>query len=149
MPTTLGSSDGHRAGRPRRRDRSHVHRLGPTSGRSRKGIHLPIEQITDARVADVAPLKKDLGLRTGGGYWPGKMATGHFTWRHRKGVRQLWAVYGDKEVLVIDTTLAKPARIVIQHPYKHDLAVAHRRTHPERAPRRPRPRPRLYDVDDE
>ena len=87
-----------------------------------RGIHLPIAQITDARVAEVAPLKKDLGLRTGGGYWPGKMATGHFTWRHRKGVRQLWAVYTDKEVLVIDTTLAKPARIVIQHPYKHDLA---------------------------
>ena len=113
-----------------------------------RGIHLPIEQITDARVADVSPLKKDLGLRTGGGYWPGKMATGRFTWRHRKGVRQLWAVYGDKEVLVIDTTLAKPARIVIQHPYKHDLAwliaeripSAHRDDQDASAP---------YDVDDE
>ena len=103
----------------------------------------PITEITDARVAPVAPLKKDLGLRTGGGYWPGRMATGHFTWRHRKGIRQLWAVYSDKEVLVIDTTLEKPARIVIQHPYKHDLAwlIAERIPGAERrdgrAPRRP------------
>ena len=87
-----------------------------------RGIHLPITEITDARVATVAPLKKELGLRIGGGYWPGSMATGHFTWRDRKGYRQLWSVYGDKEALVIDTTREKPARIVIQHPYKHDLA---------------------------
>jgi hypothetical protein len=112
------------------------------------GIHLPIEQITDARVADVAPLKKDLGLRTGGGYWPGKMATGRFTWRHRKGVRQLWAVYGDKEVLVIDTTIAKPARIVIQHPYKHDLAWLIAERIPS-AHRDDQDAPALYDVDDE
>ena len=101
------------------------------------GIHLPIEQITDARVADVAPLKKDLGLRTGGGYWPGKMATGRFTWRHRKGVRQLWAVYGDKEVLVIDTT-----------PYKHDLAWLIAERIPS-AHRDDQDASALYDVDDE
>jgi hypothetical protein len=87
-----------------------------------KGIHLPIEEITAARVADVVELKRALGWRVGGGYWPGRMATGHFTWRGRKGYRQLWAVYRDTEVLAIDTTRMKPARIVIQHPYKHDLA---------------------------
>jgi len=33
-----------------------------------RGLQLPITEITDARVVEVAPLKKDLGLRTGGGY---------------------------------------------------------------------------------
>ena len=114
-----------------------------------RGLQLPVTEITDARVARVAPLKKELGLRTGGGYWPGRMATGHFTWRHRKGIRQLWAVYSDKEALVIDTTLEKPARIVIQHPYKHDLAwlIAERIPGAER--REDGPPRRLYDFEDE
>ena len=88
-------------------------------------------------------------MRTGGGYWPGRMATGHFTWRHRKGIRQLWAVYSDKEALVIDTTLEKPARIVIQHPYKHDLAwlIAERIPGAER--RADEPPADLYDFEDE
>ena len=115
-----------------------------------RGLQLPITEITDARVVEVAPLKKDLGLRTGGGYWPGRMATGHFTWRHRKGVRQLWAVYSDKEALVIDTTRDKPARIVIQHPYKHDLAwlIAERIPGAERR-RDEESAPDLYDYEAE
>ena len=110
------------------------------------GIHLPIDQILDARVADVGPLKKELGLRTGGGYWPGKLATGHFTWHHRKGYRQLWVVYTDKSVLVIDTTLMKPARIVIQHPYRHDLAWLIGERIPRPGAREPGA---LYDHEDE
>jgi hypothetical protein len=62
-------------------------------------------------------------------------------------VRQLWAVYGDKEVLVIDTTLAKPARIVIQHPYKHDLAWLIAERIPS-AHRDDQNKPALYDADD-
>jgi len=78
------------------------------------------------------------------------MATGHFTWRHRKGVRQLWAVYSDKEALVIDTTRDKPARIVIQHPYKHDLAwlIAERIPGAERR-RDEESAPDLYDYEAE
>ena len=97
------------------------------SGRDRffalsKGIHLPINEITDARVATVGEMKKELGWRVGGGYWPGRMATGHFTWKGRQRYRQLWSVYRESEVLVIDTTRKNPARIVVQHPYRHDLA---------------------------
>ncbi len=87
-----------------------------------KGMHLPINEITDARVATVVEMRKDLGWRVGGGYWPGRMATGHFTWKGRQRYRQLWSVYREGEVLVIDTTRKNPARIVVQHPYRHDLA---------------------------
>jgi hypothetical protein len=74
------------------------------------------------------------------------MATGHFTWPGHKGMRQLWAVYRDTEVLVIDTTRTNPARIVIQHPYRHDLAwlIAERLPHPD-APEESA----VYDVEDE
>jgi hypothetical protein len=97
------------------------------SGRDRflalsKGIHLPINEITGARVATVEEMKQSLGWRVGGGYWPGRMATGHFTWRGRQRYRQLWSFYKQNEVLVIDTTRKNPARIVLQHPYRHDLA---------------------------
>jgi hypothetical protein len=100
-----------------------------------KGIHLPITEITDARVAPVAEMKAELGWRVGGGYWPGRMATGHFTWSGRQRYRQLWSVYKATEVLVIDTKRKNPARIVLQHPFRHDLAwlIA------ERIPPRPTP----------
>ena len=113
------------------------------------GIHLSISEITDARVVEVAPLKAELGWRVGGGYWPGRLATGHFTWRDHKGRRQLWAVYHDTEVLMIDTMRTNPARIVIQHPYKHDLAwlIGERLPHPD-APDAPE-HPTIYDVEDE
>jgi hypothetical protein len=109
-----------------------------------KGMHLPINEITDARVATVGEMKKALGWRVGGGYWPGRMATGHFTWKGRQRYRQLWSVYRESEVLVIDTTRKNPARIVLQHPYRHDLAwlIA------ERIPPRPVPEA-MYDHEHE
>lgn len=87
-----------------------------------KGLRLPIDEITDARVAPVEEMKQTLGWRVGGGYWPGRMATGHFTWSGRQRYRQLWSVYKANEVLVIDTTRKNPARIVLQHPFRHELA---------------------------
>ena len=50
------------------------------------------------------------------------MATGHFTVPGRTGARQFWCVYRDPEVLVIDTSLENPARIVLQHADRDRLA---------------------------
>ena len=50
------------------------------------------------------------------------MATGWFTVKDRKGARELWCVYKDPEVLVIDTRRERPCRVVLQHPDRHDLA---------------------------
>ena len=86
------------------------------------GQHLAMADITGARVIPRSEAVARLRWRVGGGYWPGAMATGWYSERDRKGVRELWCVYRDTEVLAIDTTLAKPCRVVLQHPDRHDLA---------------------------
>jgi hypothetical protein len=86
------------------------------------GQQLPMAHITAARVVERTDALARIGWRLGGGYWPGRLATGWFTERGRKGARQLWCVYRDPELLAIDTTLPKPCRVVLQHPDRHDLA---------------------------
>jgi len=78
--------------------------------------------IVAAQVRPVDGLRKGLGWRVGGGYFPGRLATGWFTVKSEKGKRQLWCVYRAREVLVIDTRLDKPSRIVLQLPDRHDVA---------------------------
>jgi|SRR5215218_8541078 len=86
------------------------------------GQRLAMADISGARVAARSDVSTGLGFRVGGGHWPGRMTTGWYTKKDRKSVRELWCVYRDQEVLVIDTTLAKPCRVVLQHPDRHDLA---------------------------
>lgn len=85
-------------------------------------VHVPFDAITGARVAPVSDLRADRGWRTGGTYWPGRVAAGRYSFTGRSGARQLWLVFRDPEVLVIDTTLARPARIVLQTPERAKLA---------------------------
>jgi hypothetical protein len=97
-------------------------------------LEVPMDQIIGAWVAPRADALRDLGWRVGGGYWPGRMATGHFTTKGRKGVRQLWSVYRDTEVLVIETKLDDPWRIVLQHPDREFLAwIISERAHRDHA----------------
>ena len=88
----------------------------------KRHIELPVADIVAVGIDDVREAKRDLGWRVGGGYWPGRMATGHFTVPGRPGARQFWCVYRDTEVLVIDTDLDRPARVVLQHPDRARLA---------------------------
>ncbi len=88
----------------------------------KRHIEVAIADVTDARVVPVAEAKAELGLRVGGGHWPGRMATGHFMVRGRKGARQFWCVYRDPEVLLIETSRKDMARIVLQHPDRDRLA---------------------------
>ena len=88
----------------------------------KRHVEIPLADITDARVAPVEEVRAGLGWRVGGGYWPGRMATGHFTVSGRPGARQLWCVFRDREVLVIDTVLESPCRVVLQHPDRERLA---------------------------
>ncbi|MEZ5142923.1 MAG: hypothetical protein R2726_10450 [Acidimicrobiales bacterium] len=90
------------------------------------GVHLPMDDVLGARVASFEEVRSDIGWRVGGTYWPrswgGGIATGWYTVPGRKGARQLWCVFTDPEVLVIDTTLERPSRVVLQVPDRHDLA---------------------------
>jgi hypothetical protein len=86
------------------------------------GVHLCMSDIVVARVLPRQGLHESLGWRVGGGYFPGRLATGWFTVKGQKGKRQLWCVYRDQEVLVIDTRLDRPSRVVLQLPDGHDIA---------------------------
>ncbi len=82
----------------------------------KRRVVLPWRDVTGVRVARQADLKRELGWRVGGGYFPGWFATGHYTFRGggRRGERQLWCCYRAQEVLVIETRLPRPRRIVLQ-----------------------------------
>lgn len=84
-------------------------------------VDLHGDEITKVSLMSRDDAKARLGWRVGGGYWPGRLATGWFTTPGQRGQLQLWDVYGDEEVLVIETTRPKPSRVVIQHPDRADL----------------------------
>jgi hypothetical protein len=85
-------------------------------------VELRMADIVAARVAPRTEVLEGLGWRVGGTYWPGKVTAGHYSTRGRKGVRQLWDVYTDPELLVIETRLDSPWRVVLQHPDRDFLA---------------------------
>ena len=85
-------------------------------------LEVSLADITDARVAPQAELRRDLGWRLGGGHWPGAFATGHFSTKGGGGGRQLWDCYRDPDVLLLETRLENPWRIVLQHPDRERLA---------------------------
>jgi len=80
----------------------------------KRSLVLPWRDVVSARVERQSVAKRDLGLRVGGGYWPGWFATGHFTYRGRRGERQLWCAYRSETVLVIETVRPRPRRVVLQ-----------------------------------
>ena len=85
-------------------------------------VELAMSDIVDARVASRAELVADLGWRVGGTAWPGKVIAGRYTTRGRKGVRQLWDTYTDQELLLVETRLDRPWRVVLQHQDRDFLA---------------------------
>jgi hypothetical protein len=94
-------------------------------------VMVPTSAIVSARVRPVTEVRADLGWRTFGTGVPGLVTTGTYAYRDRPGSshatglpgeRQLWCVYRDDEVLVIDTSWPRPSRIVLQHPDRHNLA---------------------------
>lgn len=85
-------------------------------------VEVPLEHVTGARVVPTSEAKQGLGWRLGGTFLPGVVAAGHYGVRGRKGARQLWSVYRDKDVLVIDTDREDPCRVVLQHPDRDRLA---------------------------
>jgi hypothetical protein len=82
----------------------------------KRRLTLPWSDVASVRVAPQAEMKRELGWRVGGGYFPGWFATGHYTFRggDRRGERQLWCCYRAGDVLVVETRLRRPRRVVLQ-----------------------------------
>lgn len=85
-------------------------------------VDLHGDEVVGARLMSRDDARRSLGWRVGGSYLPGAFANGWFTTRGRRGQIQLWDVYRDDEVLVIETTRPKPSRVVLQHPDRAALA---------------------------
>lgn len=88
-----------------------------------QGLEIAISDLVGARVETRREAKKQIGLRVGGGYIPGVLATGHFTIRGEKGARQFWHVFRDPEVLVVETRIDRPRRLVLQASNRVELAA--------------------------
>jgi hypothetical protein len=88
----------------------------------RQRLILPTSDIVSARVVPVEEAHAGRSWRLGGSLFPNVVTAGNFLFKGRPGARQFWSVYRDPDVLVIDTTLERPARIVLQHPDRNDLA---------------------------
>lgn len=85
-------------------------------------VEVPMEHVVSARVAPVDTVRDGLGWRSLGAHLPGYVAAGWFTVPDHPGARQFWCVQRDRDVLVIDTDLERPARLVLQHPDRARLA---------------------------
>lgn len=78
---------------------------------------VPYAVITDVSVRSFDDVRPELGWRVGGGYWPGLLATGHYTRPGRPGERQFWRVYRRRDrLLVLETSWSSPSRIVLAVP---------------------------------
>ncbi len=87
------------------------------------GVRIARSEVVDARAATWDEARAEMGWRVGGSYVPGLLATGWYTVKGRKGARQLWAVKRDRSsLLVIDTSLDRPARVVVAVPDAAALA---------------------------
>jgi hypothetical protein len=97
------------------------------------GVHLPLADVVEARLVTWDEARAGMGWRTGGAYWPGWIATGWYAVPDRKGARQLWAVWRDRdELLEIETRLERPTRVVLAHPDRERIAWwINERVHPQ------------------
>lgn len=88
----------------------------------RRHLRVPMRHVTGAAVVPLADAKRRVRWRVGGTGLPGVVLAGWMTERDRPGARQWWSTYRDDEVLVVDTDVPRPSRLVVQHPDRHDLA---------------------------
>jgi hypothetical protein len=103
----------------------------------RRHLVVPYDAIRDVAVRSFDDAGRERGWRIVGGYWPGRLATGRFTWKRRRGLRQFWRVYGHPDrVLVIGTRWRDPARIVLAAPDVDVIAAELRRRATQLADRR-------------
>ncbi len=84
----------------------------------RRSISVPTASVTRIDVAFRQPLMEQAGLRVRGSSIPGLILAGTYTvwssFRQHEGERQFWLVQRATEVLVIETDLVRPSRLVVE-----------------------------------
>ncbi|MCU0273193.1 MAG: hypothetical protein MUE34_08175 [Acidimicrobiales bacterium] len=88
----------------------------------KRRLRIPMGLVRSARVLPRADALRLVRWRTGGTGFPGVCLAGRFSVRDRKGERAFLSVYRDTELLVVETSVARPRYVILQHPDRHDLA---------------------------
>lgn len=88
----------------------------------KRHVEIPMREIVDARVEDVESARSRIRWRIGGTAVPGVVTAGRYTVRDEPGERELWCVYRDHEVLVLETRDPARRRVVLQLPDRAEQA---------------------------
>ena len=91
----------------------------------RRSISVPVAAITSVEIGFKNPLLDQLGFRIRGASIPGLLVAGTYSvwasYRRFEGERQFWFTKRATEVLVIETDIARPSRLVIETEDRHEL----------------------------
>ena len=96
-----------------------------------QGVTLRWDEIIRAEAVPWEEARADMGWRTMGSYVPGLVAAGWYQVKGRPG-RQLWRVHRSRRLLLVDTTLDVPCRVVLQVDDPDATAAAIRSRLPQR-----------------
>jgi hypothetical protein len=87
-------------------------------------VEVSLSDVTAAHVVPLAEARKSSGWRIGGSYVPRRIYAGWFTVRGKLREREWWwSTFRDADVLVVETRLAKPRRIVLETGDRLELAA--------------------------
>lgn len=89
-------------------------------------VRAPIDAVTSITVQAKEPLIDELAFRLRGGSMPGVVMAGRFSvwkrYQHHEKERQFWLTKRKSEVLVVQTAIAQPSRLVLEVPDAREQA---------------------------
>ncbi len=93
----------------------------------RSHVEVPLADIESVSLQPKHPLVSQVAVRMRGSSIPGRVLAGSYSvWPHarvEKGDRQFWMTYGAAEVLVIETRVSRPRRIVLELEDRHAVML--------------------------
>lgn len=93
----------------------------------RSHVEVPLADVESVSLQSKHPLVSEVAVRMRGSSIPGRVLAGSYSvWPHariEKGDRQFWMTYSAAEVLVIETKVARPRRIVLEMDDRHAVML--------------------------
>jgi hypothetical protein len=88
-------------------------------------VEVSLSDVSAALVVPLTEARTSSGWRTSGSYVPRLICAGWYTVRGKRREREWWwSTFQDADVLVIETQLTKPRRIVLETSDRVELAAA-------------------------
>lgn len=93
----------------------------------RSSVEVALADVESVSLQSKRPLIDQVAVRMRGSSIPGRVLAGTYSvWPHarvEKGDRQFWMTYGAPEVLVIETSVSRPRRIVLELDDRHAVML--------------------------